>query len=200
MELEIKSANEMRQLLLKEIERFIGMEKDISSQLKLEEELAIYRNALLQTQLSLRSDLVESINAAMREIWAIFYPYGDYKEIRLSASEKDYLFELYDSNWKALESVASGGERACAALTLRVALAMVLTPNLSWLILDEPTHNLDREAVELLSETLQTKVPEVVNQTFVITHEEGLMGSEFASSYKFTRNKSKFEGTKAEKI
>lgn len=200
IELEIKSASEMRQLLSKEIERFIGMEKDISSQLKLEEELTIYRNALLQTQLSLRSDLVESINAAMREIWAIFYPYGDYKEIKLSATEKDYVFELYDNDWKALESVASGGERACAALTLRVALAMVLTPNLSWLILDEPTHNLDREAVELLSETLQAKVPEVVEQTFVITHEEGLMGSEFASSYRFTRDKSKFEGTKAEKI
>ena len=68
------------------------------------------------------------------------------------------------------------------------------------LILDEPTHNLDKEAVELLSQTLQFKVPEVVEQTFVITHEEALMGSEFASSYKLSRNKEGFEATKVEKI
>ena len=197
---EIKSANELQSVLSKEISTLLGMEKEIVFMVQLEEELAIYKNALLRTQVSLRGELVQSINSAMNEIWGIFYPYRDYKEIRLSITEKDYAFELYDSKWKPLEAVASGGERACAALTLRVALAMVLTPNLSWLILDEPTHNLDREAVELLSQTLQTKVPEVVEQTFVITHDEGLMGSEFASSYKLGRDKGNFESTKVEKI
>jgi exonuclease SbcC len=197
---ERKAAEDMRALVATELQRLLATETEISALYKLEEELVIYKNALASAQLNLRTDLVESINTAMNEIWSIFYPYRDYREIRLLATDKDYHFEVKGADWRALETVASGGERACAALTLRVALAMVLTPNLSWLILDEPTHNLDKEAVELLSQTLQLKVPEVIDQTFVITHEEGLMGSDFASSYKLSRDKGKFEATRVEKI
>ena len=199
-EKELVMLKNMKEVLTGEMERLEKMENEISKLLSLEEELIIYKNALMETQTSLRIDLVGAINAAMNEIWHIFYPYRDYKALRLNVTEKDYSFEISDGEWKTLESVASGGERACAALTLRVALSMVLTPNLSMLILDEPTHNLDKEAVELLSQTLQFKVPEVVEQTFVITHEEALMGSEFASSYKLNRDKEGFEATKVEKI
>jgi exonuclease SbcC len=184
-----------------EIEQFSATEKEIEKYSEIEEQLIIFKNALLETQTSLRSGLSDAINSAMSEIWAIFYPYRNYSKIKLSVTEKDYLFELLDNDqWKQLESIASGGERACAALSLRVALAMVLTPNLSWLILDEPTHNLDSEAVRLLSETLQTKVPEVVKQTFVITHEEGLMGADFSTSYRLCRDKSGLGPTKQELI
>jgi len=183
----------------KELERLDSLKKDIGRYGKLEEELSIYKNALLETQTSLRFGLTDAINSAMKEIWSIFYPYRNYPSIRLCATDKDYLFEVLErEHWKPLESIASGGERACAALTLRVALAMVLTPNLSWLILDEPTHNLDAEAVSLLCETLQTRVPEVVKQTFVITHEEGLMGADFSMSYKLVRDKAESGPTKVE--
>jgi hypothetical protein len=47
---------------------------------------------------------------------------------------------------------------------------------------------------------LQFKVPEVVRQTFVITHDEAFMGSDFASSYRLTRDKEKNGATKAESI
>ncbi len=154
------------------------------------EQLAIYKLALLETQTSLRSTLIEAINGTMNEIWSIVYPYKNYHGLRLAVSERDYVFEVNDGgNWKALDSIASGGERASAALALRMALAMVLTPKLSWLILDEPTHNLDSQAVELLSHALQFRVPEVVKQVFVITHDEAFMGSDFASSYRINREK-----------
>ncbi|MFH1393309.1 MAG: SMC family ATPase [Candidatus Micrarchaeota archaeon] len=198
---ELESTNQMVPLVKKELEGLSETEKLISSKAALEEELSIFRGALLETQTSLRSSLTDAINQAMGDIWAIFYPYHNYPALRLSVTEKDYLFQVYDGSvWRPLESIASGGERASAALTLRVALAMVLTPTLSWLILDEPTHNLDREAILLLSETLQLKVPEVVNQTFVITHEEALMGSEFASSYRLKRDKEHNGPTKAEEM
>jgi DNA repair protein SbcC/Rad50 len=173
---------------------------DMRSLLALEEQLAIFKNALLETQTSLRLNLADAINAAMNEVWPVFYPYRNYRALRLGVSEKDYIFEVDDGGggWKGLETVASGGERACAALALRVALAMVLTPTLGWLILDEPTHNLDSEAVEMLSSALEFKVPEVVNQTFVITHDEAFMGSEFASSYRLSRDKEHNGETKAE--
>ncbi|VVC04408.1 DNA double-strand break repair Rad50 ATPase [Candidatus Bilamarchaeum dharawalense] len=194
---EIQNSNEMLRVVCQRLESIKSLEKDILALAKLEEELSIYKNALLDTQTSLRLNLIEAINSAMNEIWSIFYPYKNYHALRLGVSEKDYVFEVHDGNdWKSLETIASGGERACAALALRVAFAMVLTPSLSWLILDEPTHNLDSEAVELLSSALQYKVPEVVKQTFIITHDEGFMGSEFASSYRFTRDKSRNGETK----
>ncbi|MEK6982634.1 MAG: SMC family ATPase [Candidatus Micrarchaeota archaeon] len=167
---------------------------------KLENELSIYKDALLETQISLRTNLIEAINNAMNEIWNIFYPHRNYKAIRINVTEKDYNVEILENGWKELETVASGGERACVALTLRVALATVLTPNLSWLILDEPTHNLDSEAIELLSNTLQFKVPSVIEQTLIISHEEGLTGSDFATNYVLTRDKSNLGPTIAQRV
>jgi DNA repair protein SbcC/Rad50 len=200
-ETQAKMADDMLKLVRNELTGLRQMEKDVAGIARLEEELAIYRNAVVETQISLRESLIDAINTAMNEVWAIFYPYRNYPAIRLEVTEKDYLFEVSDgSAWKGLESMASGGERASAALTLRVALAMVLTPKLSWLILDEPTHNLDTDAIEMLSSALQTKVPQVVNQTFVITHEEGLMGSDFASSYRLSRDKEHNGDTKVETV
>jgi exonuclease SbcC len=190
LEKDLKSSSDMSGMLKSELDTLRALEKDIHSSASLEEQLSFYKNALLETQTGLRIGLADAINTAMNEIWGLFYPYKNYRALRLGVSEKDYLFEVDDGNgWKGLETIASGGERACAALALRAALAMVLTPKLGWLILDEPTHNLDSEAVEMLSSALQFKVPEVVNQTFVITHDEAFMGSEFASSYRLKRDK-----------
>lgn len=201
LENQLKTVKETKTMLEKRMDEMKGMEKKMEELSKLSEELKIFKNALLDAQVTLRKNLIEAINAAMNEIWEIFYPYKNYTTIKLGVTEKDYVFEVYERGaWKSLETVASGGERACAALTLRVALATVLTPNLSWLILDEPTHNLDKETVGLLSETLQLKVPQVVNQTFVITHEEGLIGADFATSYKLTRIKETDGPTEIENI
>ena len=198
---QLKMIGEMAVELRKRMKEIKENEETMARLSKLSEELKIYKNALLDTQITLRKNLIEAINAAMNEIWEIFYPYRNYAAVRLGVTEKDYVFEVHErGEWKTLETVASGGERACAALTLRVALATVLTPNLSWLILDEPTHNLDKEAVGLLSETLQLKVPQVVNQTFVITHEEGLIGADFATSYRLNRTKETDGPTEKENI
>jgi exonuclease SbcC len=198
---QLRVSKDMLKLVQEELSQMRQMEKDVKDLYKLEEQLLMYKNALVETQKSLRESLTDAINSAMNEIWTIFYPYKNYQALRLAVTEKDYIFEVDDgTGWKGLETIASGGERASAALTLRVALAMVLTPRLSWLILDEPTHNLDTEAVELLSAALQYKVPEVVKQTFVITHDEAFMGSEFASSYRLTRDKEQNGATEVEAL
>jgi len=198
-DIQLKMIKDMLDLMRSELASLRGMENDMKSFYELEDQLSLYKNALLETQTSLRLSLADAINTAMNEIWGIFYPYKNYRALRLGVSEKDYVFEVDDgSGWKGLETIASGGERACAALALRVSLAMVLTPKLGWLILDEPTHNLDSEAVAMLSSALEFKVPEVVNQTFVITHDEAFMGSEFASSYRLKRDKERNGETKVE--
>ena len=76
---------------------------------------------------------------------------------------------------------------------------MVLVPNLNWLILDEPTHNLDEEAVRSLSRALYEQIPNIVDQTFVITHDENLKDAASGSLYIFTRDKSKGEASRVEK-
>ncbi|MBD3210518.1 AAA family ATPase [Candidatus Micrarchaeota archaeon] len=197
---QLRMSTDLLKMISTELSELRKLGEGIRHLSALEEQLLIYKNALLETQIHLRGTLIDAINSAMNEIWTIFYPYKNYHALRLGVSERDYVFQVNGGReWKSLESIASGGERATAALTLRVALAMVLTPKLSWLILDEPTHNLDTDAIEMLSHALQFKVPEVVRQTFVITHEEGLMGSDFASSYRLTRDKEHNGATKIER-
>jgi DNA repair protein SbcC/Rad50 len=202
LEVQARMAGEMLGLVREELSVMRKAAQEARGLQGLEEELSIFKNALVETQASLRLSLADAINAAMNEIWPVFYPYRNYRALRLGVSDKDYVFEVDEGEgqWAGLETVASGGERACAALTLRVALAMVLTPKLGWLILDEPTHNLDTGAIELLSSALEFKVPEVVKQTFVITHDEVFMGSDFASSYRLSRDKAANGDTRAEAL
>lgn len=164
------------------------------------EGMAIYKNSLAATQSELRSNLVEEINSALCEVWPAVYPYSDYGGVKIEADEKDYrLLMEKGSIWKEVDSIASGGERACLCLALRIAFATVLTPDIGWLILDEPTHNLDADAVLLLSEAINTKIPSIVEQTFVITHDNALGEASEGTVFRLERDKGKNESTKVEK-
>lgn len=161
-----------------------------------EGELAIYKNCLAAAQTELRGELVEAINSALASVWEAVYPYSDMSGARLGAIERGFVFEvLSGGEWKDLESVASGGERASFCLALRIAFATVLVPRLSWLILDEPTHNLDYEATLVLRGTLEERLPSLVEQTIVITHEQSLMDTD-AKVYCLLRDKGKNEATR----
>jgi DNA repair exonuclease SbcCD ATPase subunit len=110
----------------------------------------------------------------MQATWNLIYPYTDYEGIRLNAAE-DYLLQLENNeDWVAADGEASGGERQTAALTLRIALASILAPGYKVLFLDEPTHNLDTEAIHDLADTIRSQLPQLMDQVFLITHEEAL--------------------------
>lgn len=198
-EKQLSDAKEFLALATAEKDKLEAMEKEIVGLLTLEEELSIYKNALLETQACMRIEVIDAINTVMNTIWQIIYPYNDYKGLKIGTDEKGYWFEVYNEIWRPAELV-SGGERASIALTFRIALATILTPNLNLLILDEPTHNLDKEAINGLAHALQHDLPELIEQSFVITHEEGLIGSEFASMYRMNRDKSINGATLFEKI
>lgn len=160
-----------------------------------------FQEALFETQAALRSEMVESVNEAMAGLWKTIYPYRDYPAARLSASEDDYELQLQaiDGAWVSVDS-ASGGERACGALSLRTAFAVVLAPSLSWLFLDEPTHNLDSTAVQMLSRALRDEVPRIVEQTFIITHDENLREAASAKVYRVERNKDAGDKSTVEEV
>jgi len=189
-----KSIREKREVLARSGVEIEHLQQAIQS-------LQVIQNALAQTQTTMRRDFVEAVNEAMNELWRDIYPYGDFTGIRL-AVEDDYVLQLKNrtGGWVAVEGLTSGGERTCACLALRIAFAIVLAPSLNWLVLDEPTHNLDSEGIQELAVALRERIPEIVKQVLLITHEERLEVAVSGYLYRFIRNKELDEPTKVEQI
>jgi exonuclease SbcC len=182
-----------------EIEKYEKLGKDVERYGLLYENFTLFQNSVAETQAELRGELIDAINSAMEEIWKVVYPYADYQGVRLNAGEDDYELQLNaGGSWVNVDGVASGGERSSASIAMRMAFAMVLVPNLSWLILDEPTHNLDEEGRRALGVVLNEYAPTIVDQIFVITHDESLKDEAKARIYYLERNKEKNEPTKVE--
>jgi len=164
---------------------------------ELERKLNVLESSLVYTQEKLREDFVLAVNQAMQSVWDEIYPYKDFTNIRLAIEKGDYVLQLQDSTgWVPVDGVVSGGERSIASLTLRIAFSLILAPQLKWLFLDEPTHNLDSNAVEELSNTLRDRISNIVDQVFLITHNNSLENAVTGYLYKFERNKGKDEISK----
>jgi DNA repair exonuclease SbcCD ATPase subunit len=127
----------------------------------------------------------------MSEVWPSIYSYEDFTGVALNIEGGDYVLQLKDrmGRWVGADGIASGGERSIACLALRIAFSLVLAPQLKWLVLDEPTHNLDSKAVEDLAVTLKTRVGDFVEQIFLITHDEKLEDAVTGNLYKLEREK-----------
>jgi exonuclease SbcC len=152
-------------------------------------------SVLKVTQDQLREEFVKTVNRIMGDVWRELYPYGDFDSIRL-AVDQDYTLQLRSSgDWVAVEGIASGGERSMACLALRIAFSHAFIPNLRWLILDEPTHNLDALSVEQLSRVLRERIGSFAEQVFLITHEERISDG-MDSYYRLERDKGKNEPTR----
>ncbi|NIQ18595.1 MAG: hypothetical protein GTN37_02685 [Candidatus Aenigmarchaeota archaeon] len=55
--------------------------------------------------------------------------------------------------------------------------------------MDEPTHNLDANAIEHFGFVLREKMERIIDQVFLITHEERLSDYITGSIYKMERDK-----------
>ncbi|MCD6403390.1 MAG: SMC family ATPase [Candidatus Aenigmarchaeota archaeon] len=185
-----------------QVEKLEKERKEVERLESLIRNLKIFEKALVLTQTQMRKELVETINYTMNNLWPSLYPYGDYVEVALHIEEDDYVLKVKDRDgrWINVDGIVSGGERSIACLALRIAFARVLAPQLLWLVLDEPTHNLDAKAVDDLAETLRSRIGEFVDQVFLITHEERLEGAVTGTLYRFEREKEKNGVTKVSKI
>ena len=83
-----------------------------------------------------------------------------------------------------------------ACLALRIAFSLVLAPQLKWLVLDEPTHNLDTKAVDLLGNVLRERISTFIDQVFLITHDPSLEAAVSGYLYRLEREKEKDGFTK----
>ncbi len=163
--------------------------------------LVLLESSLVATQEQLRKNFVAAVNQAMQSLWSSLYPYRDFFSIRLGIEEGDYVLQLQDSTgWMQADGVASGGERSIACLALRMAFALVLAPQLRWLVLDEPTHNLDARAVDDMAAVLRDKIGEFVEQVFLITHDPSLETAVTGYLYRLEREKEKDGWSKAVRV
>ncbi len=177
-----------------EIERINKIHEELSKKKSLVENLSKFKISLAETQSVLRVQLINSINEIMHEVWKELYPYGDYQSVILDASENGYELKVKtlinkEYVWEDVESIASGGERSTACLAMRVAFSLVLVPNLKWLILDEPTHNIDQQGLSKFVQMFSETLPGIVDQVFIITHDELLKQVSDAKIYVLSRNK-----------
>jgi DNA repair protein SbcC/Rad50 len=176
------------------------MEEEYTQNEEAAKKAGVFNNCLIATQQELREAMLQTINLAMTNIWSAIYPYQDYIDARLLVVDNGYdlQVETRSNGWVRVEGILSGGERSAAALCIRIAFALVLTKQLSMLILDEPTHNLDSNAVKKLSEMLREEIPNLVEQSFVITHDKELENAASSNLYLLNRNKDSDEPTKIE--
>ena len=160
-----------------------------------------FMQALKLTQEQLREEFTKTVNSVMENIWGSLYPYSDFESVRLFITEGDYVLEAKNSgSWVPVDGVASGGERSLACLALRVAFSLAFIPNLKWLILDEPTHNLDANTIQKFSSVLRDDISKFVNQIFLITHEVRLVEDVEGAVYRLERDKSANGVTKIVKV
>jgi DNA repair exonuclease SbcCD ATPase subunit len=76
----------------------------------------------------------------------------------------------------------------------------VLTRNLSWIILDEPTHNLDGNIVRYLGKMMRESLPELIEQVFVITHDKEMEKAASGKLYILRREKENNQPANVEEL
>jgi exonuclease SbcC len=197
-----QSIDEKRVLLSdieKRIELFRKYRNDVKESETISGMLRGFADVMGVTQDQLRQEFLKTVNRIMERVWEEVYPYGDFSSVRLII-DRDYVLQLRDrERWVNVEGIVSGGERSIASLALRVAFSLAFIPNLKWLILDEPTHNLDDSAIEKLGGILGESMGSFSEQVFIITHEERLAETITGSAYKLERDKASDGATRVTK-
>jgi len=179
----------------KEILERIKMQEKLKSEKEYLErvikDLEILEESVKIAQAKVRSMLLDAINYYLSIYWKKLYPYRDYIDARFVASENDYVLQIKDSlgRWIELDKVASGGERTLAAICLRIAFSKVFSPILNIIIFDEPTHNLDENAIYQFAKIINENFPEIFDQVFIITHDERFKSIVNANIIKVERDK-----------
>ncbi len=161
-----------------------------------------FSNTLVEIQEVLRKEFIETLNEVMNEIWDYVYPYEDYTRIRFRIEDRDYILQLCDlkNKWINVDGFSSGGERSIASIVLRIALSVVLAPYMKILVLDEPTHNLDSNTIDNLTEIFRTKIIDLLDQVIIVTHDERLVQAGTGRLYEFIRKAGKKEPTEIRQL
>lgn len=180
--------------LAERVARLTTYREEIGNDREVITDLQRFETALKTTQDVLRTTFLEQVNQLLATVWKQLYPYDDFTAVRLAVEGGDYALQLKTGEWKDAEAV-SGGERSLACLALRIGFSLAFLPGLRWLILDEPTHNLDSTAIATFGEALRETLPQFAQQIFLITHDPALSEG-LQTVYRLERDKAVGEPTR----
>ena len=198
----MKEKFEMLTFLAERLEKEIEEnEKNLKMKKRLEElsEQFLFMSQVLEQYQTIRRDhLIEALNNALTTLWQIIYPYKDYLSgfIKIDQEEGYKFYLLTKDKEVLLDSVASGGEKAIYALAFRMAIAFVLAKKLRWIILDEPTHNLDENSIEAFKNVIRNNLQNLADQVFIVTHSESLKDTSLGKIFVFERENNKTDPTR----
>jgi len=141
--------------------------------------LIILKNKLFESQELLRDDLILAVNEELSNIWIDLYPYDNFTNLRIMPINNDYFVQLkeYKGEWKNIVGYASGGEKMLSCISTKIAFSKILSPSVGLIILDEPTHNLDNNAVNNFISIINNNIKSQINQLIIVTHDNRLAES-----------------------
>ena len=140
-------------------------------------------DAINAVQVELAKDSVDKGKDEMERLYSELHAHQYYSSLKLDVSTKNvagvqkntYLIQAFNPR-DAKQTFVSGrfstGQMNCAALAIFFALSKLASHNLGFLILDDPSQNLDSEHKAALSEVLREVAKE--KQLFIATQDEEL--------------------------
>ncbi len=171
-------------------QRFSEQDREISGLKERIAELDVFRarlqdivEALATVQVELAKDSVEKGKDEMEKLYSGLHTHQYYSSFKLDVSTKSvagvqkntYLIQAFnprDAKQTFIGGRFSTGQMNCAALAIFFALSKMASHNLGFLILDDPSQNLDSEHKAALSEVLREVARE--KQLFIATQDEEL--------------------------
>jgi len=163
---------------IKELEqKIIAYEENLKKKQKLREaynKIKKLRDALSEKRLQayLMSTVRKIVENRLNETLSKFDL--SFTMVEVNFNEKNGIYAYTQNGQRLHINMLSGGERVSIAIALRLAIAKSLMNDIGFMILDEPTVNLDeyrkRELIDIIKSTT-----EVVPQIIVVTHDEELL-------------------------
>ena len=115
----------------------------------------------------------------LSNIWLDLYPYDNFTNLRITPINNDYFLQLkeFKGDWKNIVGYASGGEKMLSCIGTKIAFSKILSPSFGLIVLDEPTHNLDSNAVNNFINIMNNNIKSQINQIIIVTHDSRLSES-----------------------
>ena len=166
-------------LFHKSISNYTEINNRIISIQKKMDFLTKLKNKLFESQELLRDDLILAVNEELSNIWLDLYPYDNFTNLRITPINNDYFLQLkeFKGDWKNIVGYASGGEKMLSCIGTKIAFSKILSPSFGLIVLDEPTHNLDSNAVNNFINIMNNNIKSQINQIIIVTHDSRLSES-----------------------
>jgi len=149
------------------------------------EDLEKLKLCILKSISSFHDRMLNKINYVLQAKWKKIYQGGDIESIEVVADEikekqRGYNYQLVmrkNGTIMVMREKSSAGQRALAAIILRMTLAELFVKEFSFIALDEPTANLDENNVRSLARSIGAYVQRraakgIKLQSIIITHDE----------------------------